>query len=234
VSQKGFKLISLALRILETPRLSRLNSFWPEKIDHKFVWLRFLPVRTHAFLLHRSIVIRIFVSCKGFKLISLSLKILETPGFSRLNSVWHKKIYHKVVWSRFLPVGTSARFLHRTIVIWIFVSWKGFKLISLVLRILVTLGLSQLNFVWPKKIDHKFVWLRCLPVGTHARFLHQTIVIRIFVSRKGFKLISLALRILGTPGLSWLNLFCARKLMIMSYGHGFFQLGLTLAFCIRR
>jgi hypothetical protein len=44
-----------------------------------------------------------------------------------------------------------------------------------------------------------------LPVGTHARFSHRTIVIRIFLLRKGFTLISLALKILEMLGLFRLN-----------------------------
>jgi hypothetical protein len=116
-ARKSFKLISLALKILETPGLSRLNSSWHKKIDHKVIWSRFLLVESHAIFLHRTIVIRIFVSRKGFKLISLALKIFKMPGLSRLNSVWPKKTDHKVVWSRFLPIWTHARFLHRAIVI---------------------------------------------------------------------------------------------------------------------
>jgi hypothetical protein len=177
VSRKGFKVISLAFKILETSRLFRLNSAWHKRIDHKVVWSRFLPVGTHARFFNRTIVNQFFVSRKGFNLISRTLKILETSGLSRLNSVWHTRIDHKVVWSRFLPVGIHAQFLHRTIVIRIFMSQKDFKQISLALKILETPRLSWLNFVWCKKIDYKVVWSRFLPVGTHARFLHRTIVI---------------------------------------------------------
>jgi hypothetical protein len=87
-------------------------------------------VGTQSRFLHRTIVIRIFMTQKDFKLISHALKILEMPILSRNNSFWHKKIDQKVVWSRFHPVGTQSRFLHRTIVIRIFMTRKDFKLIK--------------------------------------------------------------------------------------------------------
>jgi hypothetical protein len=65
-----------------------------------------------------------------FKLISHTLKILEMPILSRENSFRQKKIEPKIVLSRFHPVGTQSRSLHRKIVIRIFMSLTDFKLIS--------------------------------------------------------------------------------------------------------
>jgi hypothetical protein len=139
---------------------------------------------THARFLHRTIVIRIFVSRKGFKLISLALKILEMSGLSRLYSFWHKKIDHKVVWSRFLPVGTHARFLYRIMVIIIFVSQKAFW--SPPLKILKTLTVYRFCFVWPNKIDDKNCMFKVSFVRTHTHVLHRNVSISNFGVLKRF------------------------------------------------
>jgi hypothetical protein len=49
----------------------------------KVVWSQFLPIRTYTLILHRTLVIRIFVNQKVFKLIYLSLKLLKTPVLFR-------------------------------------------------------------------------------------------------------------------------------------------------------
>jgi hypothetical protein len=125
------------------PGLSQKHSFWHKKIDHKVVWSQFLPFGTRSWFLQRTIVIRIFVSRKHFKLIFHTLKLLEKPWLSQKKSFWPKKIDHKVLWSQFHQVGTQSRFLQRTIVIQIFVFRKHFKVISHALKILEMPGLSQ-------------------------------------------------------------------------------------------
>jgi hypothetical protein len=62
-----------------------------------------------------------------------------------------------------------------------------------------------------KKIDQKVVWSRFHSVGTQSRFLHRTIVIQIFVSRKDFKLISHALKILEIPLLLRKKIFLTQE-----------------------
>jgi len=203
LSRKYFKLISSALTKLETMELSRFCSAWPETIDDKLVWSRFLPTVPHKCFLHRTIVLQIFLSPKGFKLVSFALKILETQGLIRFCSVWLEKIDKKIVWSRFLHTMTHTHFLHRTIVIRIVFSRKGFKHISSTLRNLEKLGLSRFCSAWPETIYEKLVWSRFLSTVTHNRFFHRTIVIQIFLSQKGFKLISsYGHSILETLGLS--------------------------------
>jgi hypothetical protein len=165
---KDFKLNSHVLKILEMPGLSQKNSFWHRKIDHKVVWSRFRQFGTRSQFLQRTIVIRIFVSRKQFKFISNALNILEKPGLSQKKSFWHQKIYRKVVWSRFHPIGTQSRILQRTIVIQIFLSRKTFKLISHALKILEMPVLSRKNSFSHKKIDHKVVWSLFHPVGTQS------------------------------------------------------------------
>jgi hypothetical protein len=108
----------------------------------KVLCSRFLPIGTHVRFLPLTTVIQIFVHRKNFKLISLTFKILETPGCPNSVLFDHRKFMVKVVCSRFLPVGTHTCFLHRTIIIQIFVYRKDFKLISLALKILETLRLS--------------------------------------------------------------------------------------------
>jgi predicted DNA-binding helix-hairpin-helix protein len=152
-----FKLISHALKTLEMPILSRRNSFWHNKNDLNVVWSRFHPVGTQSRSLHRKIVIRIFMTWTDFQHISHTLKILEMPIFSRKNSFWDKKIDPKVVWSRFHPVGTQSRSLHRKIEIPIFMTWTDFKLISHALKILEMPILSRENSFWHKKIEPKVV-----------------------------------------------------------------------------
>jgi hypothetical protein len=132
--------------------------------------------------------------CVSKTYFSRSLNIRNARFYPKKNSFWHKKIDHKVVWSWFHPVGTQSRFLQRTKVIWIFVSRKHFKLISHALKVLEKPGLSQKNSFWHKKIYDKVLWSRFHPVGTRSRFLQRTIVIRIFVSRIDFKIISHALK----------------------------------------
>jgi hypothetical protein len=112
---------------------------------------------------------------------------LETTELSWFCSAWPVKIDDKLVWSRFLPIVTHTWFLHRTIVIWIFLSWKGFKHIYFALAILETMELSRFCSAWPEKVDNKLVWSRILPTVTNTRFLHRTIVIRIFFVPERFQ-----------------------------------------------
>jgi predicted DNA-binding helix-hairpin-helix protein len=192
--------------------LYRENSFWHKKIDPKVVWSRFHPVRTQSQSLHRKIEIRIFMSWTNFKLISHTFKILEMPILSRRNYFWHKKIDPKVVWSRFHPVGSQSRSLHRKIEIRIFMSWTDFNLISHALKILEMPILSRRNSFWHKKIDPNVVWSRFHAVGTQSRSLHRKIVIRIFLTWTDFKHISHALKILEMPILSRRNSFWPKKI----------------------
>jgi hypothetical protein len=71
---------------------------------------------TVAFL-HQTTVILVFVYQKYFKLYSIALKILETPGYLDYVLFDPRKLMIKVVLSQFLPIGTHTRFLDRTIVI---------------------------------------------------------------------------------------------------------------------
>jgi hypothetical protein len=202
-----FKLISHTLKMLEMPILSKENSFWHKKIEPKVVWSPFHLVGTQALSLHRKIGIQIFITWKDFKLISHALKILEMPILARRNSFWHKNIDPKVVWSRFHPVGTQSRSLHRKIVIQIFMTWTDFKHISHALKILEMPILSWKNSFWHKKIDPKVIWSRFHPVRTQSRSLHRKIVIRIFLTWTDFNLNSQALKILEMPILSRRNSF---------------------------
>jgi len=121
----------------------------------KVVCSRFLPIGTHTRFLYQTIIIWIFVYRKYFILISIALKILETPGCPDSVPFVSRKLMIKIVCSRFFPIGNHTRFLHRTIVIRIFVYRKNFKLISLALKILKTSGASRFCSIWPKKIDDK-------------------------------------------------------------------------------
>jgi len=163
---------------------------------------RFLSIGTPTHFLHRTIVIRIFVYQKDFKLISLALKILETSGLPDSILFDPRKSIIIVVCSRFLHVRTDTRFLHQTIVILIFVYQKYFKLYSISLKIIETPGCHDSVLFYPRKLMIKVVWSQFLPIEIHTRFLHWTIVIQIFVDWKDFKLIYVAPKILETPRLS--------------------------------
>jgi hypothetical protein len=164
VYRKDFKLICLALNILETSGLPDSILFDPRKSRIIVVCSRFLHVGTDTRFLHQTIVILIFVYQKYFKLYSISLKIIETPGCPDSVLFYPRKLMIKVVWSQFLPIEIHTRFLHWTIVIQIFVDWKDFKLIYVPPKILETPRLSQFCSVWPKKIDDKSC---ILPVSSY-------------------------------------------------------------------
>jgi len=112
----------------------------------------------------------------------------------------------KVVCSRFLPIGTHTCFFHLTLVIWIFVYLLciGKVLNSYISLLKFWKHWSCIDFIPfdPKKLMIKVVCSRFLHIGTQIGILHRTLVILIFVYRKDFKLISLALKILETPGVS--------------------------------
>jgi len=156
------------------------------KLLIKVVCSRFLSIGTHTRFLHRTIVIRIFVYWKDFKLISISLKILEISGLPDSILFHPRKLMIKVVYSRFLLVGTHTRFLHRTIVILIFVCQKDFKLYSIALKILETPGCPNSVPFDRRKLMIKVLCSRFLSIRTHILILHRTLVIWIFVYRKKF------------------------------------------------